>query len=90
MANNINPNDRIRGTVDIPLTPAGHQQVQQLGEHFKKNGPLDIVVAADLSRTRDTAHAVANGAPVLETHNLRDMDNGIFSGMRSKDALGVS
>lgn len=87
--NKISPHDRIRGAADIPMTPAGHAQVAQLGQNFKQNGPLDLVVAADLSRTRDTAHAVSNGAPVLETHHLRDMDYGIFTGMRSRDAMPV-
>lgn len=84
-----NPNDRIRGSIDIPMTPQGQQQVTQLGQNFKQNGPLDMVIAADLSRTRDTAHAVANGAPVIETHHLRDMDYGIFGGMRSRDAMPI-
>lgn len=89
MAEKINSFDRIRGAADIPMTPAGHAQAYQLGRNFRQNGPLDLVATADLSRTRDTAHAVANGAPVLETHHLRDMDYGIFTGMKSKDAIPV-
>src|SRR5438105_11860485 len=87
--NTINEHDRIRGAADIPMTVEGHAQAAQLGQNFAKNGPLDLVVAADLSRTRDTAHAVANGAPVLVTHHLRDLDYGILTGMRSKDAIPI-
>src|ERR1051326_2961769 len=86
---NISPHDRIRGALDIPLNLKGHQEAAQLGANFKQNGPLDLVVTADLARTRDTAHAVSNGAPVLETHHLRDIDYGIFGGMRSRDAIPI-
>ena len=83
----INPHDRIRGAADIPLTPQGHAQVAELGQHFQRNGPLDIVMTSDLQRTRDTAHAVAGDAPVIITPHLRDMDCGRFTGMKTRDAI---
>lgn len=84
----MNTHDRIRGAADVPLTDEGHKQVQSLGTNFAKNGPLDIVISSDLSRTSDTAHAVSNGAPVIITPHLRDMDYGKFTGMPSHIAIG--
>lgn len=83
----ISPHDRIRGASDVPMTAQGHQQVAELGQHFAHNGPLDIVISSDMQRTRDTAHAISNGAPVILTPHLRDMDYGKFTGMATRDAI---
>lgn len=83
----INSHDRIRGAADIPLTPEGHAQVQELGGHFQRNGPLDTVISSDLQRTRDTAHAIAGDAPVIITPHLRDINYGRFTGMQTRDVI---
>ncbi len=62
---------------DVPLSPAGRQLAQELGQHYTKE-MLDAVFSSDLQRATATAHiAFANRSiPLLADARLREYDYG--------------
>ncbi len=79
--------DRMRGAADVPLSPQGHQQVQELGKRIKALGGLSTVHASEASRTQDTARAISDN--VITNPNLGDMAYGALEGMASADAIPI-
>jgi broad specificity phosphatase PhoE len=81
--------DRIRGSVNLPLTLHGLLDVQELGKKFAEKGGVDSIAAADLTRTQQTAKALAGetGTPVRTTPNLRDIAYGPLEGQKSSDVI---
>ena len=77
--------DRIRGSVNIPLNQTGRAHAKELGKKFRKYAPLDKVFTSDMSRTQDTAKALGAKEVVVD-NNLRDMAYGKYEGMPSKEA----
>jgi broad specificity phosphatase PhoE len=80
--------DKIRGWRDVPLSDLGIKQAEDVGTKLK--GMLDLIVASDLTRCRQTAGALEEktGAPVVEyTPGLRPWNVGDFTGMESKQVI---
>lgn len=81
--------DRVRGNTDIPLNEAGKAQVADLGRKVAEKGGFDEVLTSDLSRTHDTAKAIAGDAPITVNPDLRDMNYGKnIEGRPTKDVIG--
>jgi broad specificity phosphatase PhoE len=82
--------DRIRGSVDLPLTPKGLSDVKQLASKIASKGSIHSITSSDLQRTQQTAQAIskASGVPVTTTKNTRDIAYGSLEGKPSKDAIG--
>lgn len=77
-----NAERRLQGHIDIALNPEGLRQAGALGaalagEHF------DAIIASDLQRASQTAHALAvlKGMPVLHDPALRERCFGGFEGL---------
>lgn len=74
------------GQTDSPLTVRGRAQAEDVAAALA-DLPIDRVVASDLSRTRDTAAAIAKTHGLtVETHpELREIDVGEAAGKRWDD-----
>lgn len=77
---------RIKGDLDLPLSPNGVRQVEiivrQLG-----GIPLDVVYTSPCLSSRQTADSVAepSGARVRIDQDLRNLDHGLWEGKRYEE-----
>ena len=95
-----NAQDRLQGTVDVPLNDTGRAQATRLARYFAGR-PLDAVYSSDLRRAATTARAIARaaGTTVREWALLRERQFGVWEGLtgaelarehdRAADAAGV-
>lgn len=69
------------GFTDLPLSARGRRQVQALAQHLK-DVRLDLALASDLKRTRETAHILCRGRgiSVQAVAAFREMDMGLWDG----------
>jgi probable phosphoglycerate mutase len=74
--------NRYAGRSDIPLTPRGHRQAQDLAA-WAQRAALDAVWCSTLSRARDTAAPVSSaaGVEVIYDDRLRELDFGRGEGL---------
>jgi broad specificity phosphatase PhoE len=65
------------GHANVPLSVLGHQQAQELGQHYAAE-KLDAIFCSDLQRASATAEiAFANRSiPILRDNRLRECDYG--------------
>jgi len=77
-----NAERRLQGHLDIPLNAEGERQAALLAGALAGE-PLDLVVASDLQRARQTAQAVADarGLPLAVDPALRERCYGGFEGL---------
>jgi len=82
-ATDWNRQQRLQGTVDIPLNEAGVQQARQVARRL---GHLQVsaVFTSPLQRALDTAWILASSKrwPVIADDRLREIDHGTWTGMR--------
>ena len=73
---------RMQGHTDIPLNDRGREQAKALAETFR-GVQIDLILASDLSRARETASYVvaATGAPLEIDPRLRETRMGQAEGM---------
>jgi probable phosphoglycerate mutase len=81
-----NAERRLQGHLDIPLNPEGERQAALLAAALAASAstqPIDLVVASDLARARQTAQAVADalGLAVEVDPRLRERCYGGFEGL---------
>ena len=83
-----NPERRMVGARDIPLSSAGREQIRLLARQFMPavQGALGAVICSDLDRCRETAallmEALPHGRPSLHVEpGLREIDLGLWQGM---------
>lgn len=83
------PIDRIRGSVNLPLTHKGLHEVEEVGRKFQQGGGLQHIMTSDMSRTQATAQALSRhtGGAISTTPALRDMAYGALEGKPSKEAI---
>lgn len=85
-----NHDNRVQGSMDVPLSPRGREQTLALARVLRRRGrAFDRVYTSDLSRARETAEILAAslGCPAPEVDPLlREMDCGEWEG-RSIDDL---
>lgn len=74
--------DRLQGDIDIPLSPLGHQQAEQLARALAHE-PLAAIYASALQRTQETAKPIAirKELAVSVDARLNEFDWGIFKGV---------
>lgn len=84
----LNAENRVCGSTDIPLTELGLQQAQQLADKTEGKG-IDVIIASDMIRARQTAQAVADrlGLPVVPDSRLREQDFGRYEGESRADSF---
>ena len=68
---------RASGHADVPLSPLGRQQAQELGQHYAAIA-LDAVFSSDLQRAAITAKIAFawRGLPIVLDSRLREYDYG--------------
>ena len=82
-----NPERRMVGARDIPLSPAGREQIRLLARQFMPavQGALGAVICSDLDRCRETAailmEALPGRPPLHVEPGLREIDLGLWQGM---------
>ncbi|HVR88838.1 MAG TPA: histidine phosphatase family protein [Candidatus Limnocylindria bacterium] len=78
------------GQTDSPLTDRGRAQTQAVAAALR-HVAFDRIVSSDLSRTRDTALAIADdrGVPVEVERNLREIDLGTAVGKTWDESKGI-
>ncbi|KIE27900.1 phosphoglycerate mutase [Streptomyces sp. MUSC 125] len=78
--------NRYTGRSDIPLTPRGHEQAEQLAAWAKRARP-DALWVSPLLRARDTARPVAEatGLEPREDPRLREIDFGRGEGLTTAE-----
>ncbi|PLC51416.1 phosphoglycerate mutase [Pollutimonas subterranea] len=80
-----NANRRLQGWLDIPLSPVGIRQAEQLADYFQSpdfDVPIDAIVSSDLNRAFETARISAGhlGLPLHASPDLRERCYGIYEG----------
>jgi broad specificity phosphatase PhoE len=81
-----NREGRFQGQEDVPLSPEGERQGEQVVGRLQGEG-LTLVVASDLARARVTAQALAEAArvPLQLDPRLREMHFGAWQGWTRRD-----
>lgn len=77
-----NRQQRFQGQIDVPLNALGHAQAARLAQRLGSE-PWDLMVASDLTRTRETAAPVAQAwvaTPLLEP-GFREQSFGVLEGL---------
>ncbi len=83
--------ERVRGIVDLPITPEGRREISTWAKWFKDRGGLDLVYHSDLVRDQETAKilAKANRATLVELGpSLRPQNQGVLQGQLKESAEG--
>jgi broad specificity phosphatase PhoE len=83
--------DRLRGWLNVPLSPAGEQQAEEAGERAAKHPP-DVILTSDLKRAHDTARAISRytHVPISEASKaFRPWDVGKLAGKVTKRVLPI-
>ena len=77
-----NRESRFRGQSDVPLNDFGKQQAEATARYVASRWPAVAVYASPLSRTMETAEAIAQaqGLTVQPFEGLRDIDFGEWQG----------
>jgi probable phosphoglycerate mutase len=83
-----NREKRMQGTTDTPLSEVGREQAQALGRRLA-GGRFTALYTSDLSRARDTAHAIAEhtGRAAVADPRLRERRFGIFEGLTFEEIV---
>ncbi len=68
---------RASGHADVPLSPLGRQQAQELGQHYASTA-IDAIFCSDLQRAMTTAQLAFAGrdVPLVPDARLRECDYG--------------
>lgn len=78
--------NRIQGSLDIPLNKRGEQQVQKIVDELR-SVPLDLVYTSPCEPALGSATAIgaALGITVKELDGLRNLDQGLWQGLQVED-----
>ncbi len=73
---------RFQGQTDVPLDDEGRSQARSLAA-FLRDQPIDLALASDLSRARETAETILQGRdiPLALEPGLREMRFGDWEGL---------
>ena len=87
-----NPERRLTGALDLPLSEEGRTQARQAAQHFMPEiaADLRVVLCSDLSRCRETASLLLAGCPqylpVYVEPAFREISLGLWEG-RSREEI---
>ena len=78
--------NRIQGSLDLPLNPRGQQQVDNLVDQLRKM-TVEVLYTAPCEPARSTARAIeeALGIPIKEKDGLRNLNQGLWQGLQIED-----
>ncbi|MDO5602618.1 MAG: histidine phosphatase family protein [Oscillospiraceae bacterium] len=78
---------RYIGSTDLPLCPAGKEQLFKLKEDFSYP-TVQMVFCSPLMRAKETAEILYPGVKLYELQDLREASFGEFEGKRAEDLVG--
>jgi broad specificity phosphatase PhoE len=85
----LNTVDRSQGWIDAPLTPAGIEVAESVGESLGKEVSFDKVYSSDSGRAIETAEIVMDVSgqelPINKDKRLREFNFGTFEGMMNEE-----
>ena len=78
--------NRIQGTLDLPLSPRGEEQVQNLIEQLR-DSPVEVLYTTPGEPAKSTAAAIGAGLgiPVKLLEGLHNLDQGLWQGLLLDD-----
>ncbi len=78
----FNEQNRVQGSLDLPLNRRGEDQVQVIIDELRQFS-LDIIYTAPCEPARSTARAIgtALNIPVKESKGLKNLDQGLWQGL---------
>lgn len=78
--------NRIQGTLDLPLNERGQEQVRRTIEELR-DSPLEIVYTSPCEPARSTAAQIGQALdlPVKELEGLRNLNQGLWQGLQVDD-----
>ncbi len=78
--------NRIQGSLDLPLSPRGQKQVAELIDQLHDTKP-EVIYAAPSEPARSTAEAIGAGldVSVKELKGLRNLNQGLWQGLQIDD-----
>jgi phosphoserine phosphatase len=79
-----NADNRVQGSIDIPLSDKGREQAKWLVKCLKKNRLPDVVFSSDLSRAKETADIITSGTGIPKAVSnplLREINCGKWEGL---------
>jgi len=85
-SNDFDEQQRIQGTLDLPLNARGEQQVRQILQDLH-SVPLDVIYASPSEPARTTAARLGEelGVPVKELDDLRNICHGLWQGLHFEE-----
>jgi broad specificity phosphatase PhoE len=83
-----NLENRLQGSIDVPLSAEGRVQAQANVPKIEKLG-IGRIISSPLKRARETAQIYADhlGVPVHISPELRELDHGIWEGEPNEELL---
>ncbi len=77
-----NKEDRLQGSLDIPLNEKGIEQAKTAAE-LTKDLPIDLIVTSDLSRAKDTSDIINEKLqiPIIIDPNIKERHAGKLEGI---------
>ena len=80
---------KVYGDLDVPLSPAGEEQSQRVGDLFRGRA-LDAILTSGLARATHTARAIAEAVGAQESElvvepRLREIHRGAWAGLGRED-----
>ena len=75
------------GRIDVPLSPLGRRQTDELKEHLLNRYSIDAIYSSDLSRAYETVLPAASALrmPIRKDAALREIDGGKWEGMPKEE-----
>jgi phosphoserine phosphatase len=74
---------RIQGTLDLPLSPRGEEQVTRILQDLA-NSPIDVIYTSPCEPARSTAAALGaeRGLTIKEIETLHNLNHGLWQGLK--------
>lgn len=82
-----NKEKRFSGQLDLPLDAEGYEQAALASQYILENYPVNAIYSSDLCRAVDTVKPIADALnlPIHTYKELREINEGIWQGMRQED-----
>jgi broad specificity phosphatase PhoE len=78
--------ERIQGSLDLPLNSNGWRQVSEIIERLREEAP-EVILTSPSEPSRSTAEMISDalGVPMKEVEGLANLDQGLWQGMLLED-----
>ena len=82
--------ERIQGTLDLPLNSEGEEQVRNLVPQLQNAG-IETIITSSCEPALSTAEQLGEdlGVPVKEKEGLRNLNQGLWQGLEYEEVGGI-